>query len=173
VRDYHGVATRDEERMPIVEFADIEELRGRVGREVAVSDWLAVTQERIDRFADATEDRQWIHLDRERAARSPFGGTIAHGFLTLSLIPHLFGTAIRLPPARMSINYGLDRVRFTSPVPAGKRVRARFELLDIRDADGAVDLRWKVTIEVEGTARPACIAETIARRFEESAEEVR
>jgi acyl dehydratase len=154
--------------MPVVEFADLEELRGRIGREVAVSDWLDVTQDRIDRFAEATEDRQWIHLDRERAARSPFGGTIAHGFLTLSLIPHLFSTALRLPPARMSVNYGLDRVRFTSPVPAGKRVRARFELLDIREAAGsAVDIRWKVTIEVEGAGKPACIAETIVRRFAE------
>jgi len=154
--------------MPVVTFADLEELRGRIGREVAVSDWLAVTQDRIDRFAEATEDRQWIHLDRERAARSPFGGTIAHGFLTLSLIPHLFANALRLPPAGMSINYGLDRVRFTSPVLAGQRVRARFELLDIRDAAGpAVDLRWKVTIEVEGAVKPACIAETIVRRFEE------
>jgi acyl dehydratase len=154
--------------MPVVEIADIEGLRARIGQEVAVSDWLAVTQDRIDGFAEATGDRQWIHLDRERAARSPFGGTIAHGFLTLSLIPHLFATALRLPPARMSVNYGLDRVRFTSPVPAGTRVRARFELLDVRDAAGsAVDIRWKVTIEVEGAAKPACIAETIVRRFAE------
>src|SRR6187401_190883 len=120
--------------MPIVAFADMDELRARIGREVAVSDWLEVAQERIDRFAEATEDRQWIHVDRERAAGSPLGGTIAHGFLTLSLIPHFFATALRLPPARMTLNYGLDRVRFTSPVPAGSRVRARFELLDVRDA---------------------------------------
>jgi acyl dehydratase len=152
--------------MPIVAFADLEELRGLVGQEVAVTDWLEVSQERIDRFADATEDRQWIHVDRERAARSPFGGTIAHGFLTLSLVPHFFANALRLPPARMTLNYGLDRVRFTSPVPSGKRIRARFLLMDVRDAAGSVDLRWQVTIEVEGAAKPACIAETIARRFE-------
>jgi acyl dehydratase len=158
--------------MPIVELADLAALRGRIGQEVAVSDWLEVTQDRIDRFAEATEDRQWIHLDRERAARSPLGGTVAHGFLTLSLIPHFFATALRLPPARMTLNYGLDRVRFTSPVPAGKRVRARFELLDVRDAAGATDLRWKVTIEVEGAAKPACVAETIARRFEGPDQEV-
>jgi acyl dehydratase len=156
--------------MPIVELADLDDLRGRIGREVAVSDWLEVTQERIDRFAEATGDRQWIHVDRERAARTPQGGTIAHGFLTLSLIPHLASSALRLPPARMAINYGLDRVRFTSPVPAGSRVRARFELLGVREAAGpAIDIRWKVTIEVEGTGKPACIAETIARRFEEPA----
>jgi acyl dehydratase len=150
----------------MIEFTDIEELRGRIGQEVALSDWVAVTQERIDRFAEATDDRQWIHVDRERAARSPLKGTIAHGFLTLSLIPHLVATALRLPPARMTLNYGLNRVRFTSPVPAGKRVRARIELLDIQDgAAGAMDLFWRVTIEVEGAAKPACIAETIARRF--------
>jgi acyl dehydratase len=149
-----------------VEFADLEELRARIGQEVAVSDWLAVTQDRVDRFAEATEDRQWIHVDRERAARSPLGGTIAHGFLTLALVPHLFATALRLPPAQMTVNYGLDRVRFTSPVPVGARVRARFELLDIREvAASAVDIRWRVTIEVEGALKPACIAETIARRF--------
>ena len=158
--------------MPIVELADLAELRGRIGQEVAVSDWLEVTQDRIDRFAEATEDRQWIHLDRERASGSALGGTIAHGFLTLSLIPHFFATALRLPPARMTLNYGLDRVRFTSPVPSGKRVRARFELLDVRDAAGATDLRWKVTIEVEGAAKPACVAETIARRFEGPDQEV-
>jgi acyl dehydratase len=156
--------------MPIVAFAQLEELRARIGQEVAVSDWLEVTQDRIDRFAEATGDRQWIHVDRERAARSPFGGTVAHGFLTLSLIPHFFESALRLPPARMTLNYGLDRVRFTSPVPSGTRVRARFELLEVRDASGAaVDLRFRVTIEVEGAAKPACIAETIARRFEAQA----
>jgi acyl dehydratase len=153
--------------VPIATFDDLAELRGRIGQEVAVSEWLEVTQERIDRFAEATEDRQWIHVDRERAAGSPLGGTIAHGFLTLALIPHFFATALRLPPARMTLNYGLERVRFTSPVPSGGRVRARFALLDVRDAaGGATDLCWKVTIEVEGWPKPACVAETIARRYE-------
>jgi acyl dehydratase len=152
--------------VPIVAFADLDELRGRIGGEVAVSDWLPVAQERIDRFAEATGDRQWIHVDRERAALSPLGGTIAHGFLTLSLIPHFFATTLQLPPARMTLNYGLERVRFTSPVPSGSRVRARFQLRDVRAAGDATDLFWKVTIEVEGSAKPACIAEMIARRFE-------
>jgi acyl dehydratase len=153
--------------MPIVAIADLGELRGRIGQELAVSDWLEVAQDRIDRFADATGDRQWIHVDRERAARSPFGGTIAHGYLTLALVPHLFASALRLPPARMTINYGLDRVRFPSPVAAGQRVRGRFHLLDVSTTAGATDLRWRITIEVEGAAKPACVAETIARRFEE------
>jgi acyl dehydratase len=153
--------------MPIVAIADLGELRGRIGQELAVSDWREVAQDRIDRFADATGDRQWIHVDRERAARSPFGGTIAHGYLTLALVPHLFASALRLPPARMTINYGLDRVRFPSPVAAGQRVRGRFHLLDVSTTAGATDLRWRITIEVEGAAKPACVAETIARRFEE------
>ncbi|MET0552595.1 MAG: MaoC family dehydratase [Vicinamibacteria bacterium] len=159
--------------MPIVTFADLADLHSLVGQEVAVSDWLDVTQERIDRFAEATGDRQWIHVDRARAARSPMGGTIAHGFLLLSLIPHLFETALRLPPASMTLNYGLDRVRFTSPVRAGQRVRARFALLGLREAaGGAVDIRWTVTIQIEGADKPACIAETIARRFEPPVQEV-
>jgi acyl dehydratase len=150
----------------MVEFADIEELRGRIGQEVAVSDWLTVTQERIDRFADATDDHQWIHVDPERASLSPLRCTIAHGFLTLSLLPHFMSTTLKLPPARMTLNYGLNRVRFTSPVPAGKRIRARIALLDVQGAPGAAtDIYWKVTIEVEGAPKPACIAETIARRY--------
>lgn len=157
--------------MPPVAFADLDELRGRIGQEVTVSDWLEVAQDRIDGFAEATGDRQWIHVDPERAARSPFGGTIAHGFLTLALIPHLFAGAVRLPPARMTVNYGLERVRFPSPVPAGRRVRGRFTLLDVRAAAGATDVRWRVTIEVEGGGKPACVAETIARRFEEKGAE--
>jgi acyl dehydratase len=156
----------DEKAQPPVEFTDVEQLRGRIGQEVAVSGWTTVTQERIDGFADATDDHQWIHVDRERAAASPLAGTIAHGFLVLSLLPHLMSTAVRLPPAGMTLNYGLNRVRFTSPVPAGSRVRARIELLDIKEAPGpAMDLYWKVTVEVEGATRPACIAETIARRY--------
>lgn len=158
--------TADEKAQPPVEFTDLEQLRSRIGQEVAVSGWTTVTQERIDVFADATDDHPWIHVDRDRAAASPPGGTIAHGFLILSLIPHLMSAALRLPPAGVTLNYGLNRVRFTSPVAAGSRVRARIELLDIKEAPGpALDLYWKVTIEVEGATRPACIAETIARRY--------
>ncbi|HLA76958.1 MAG TPA: MaoC family dehydratase [Vicinamibacteria bacterium] len=152
--------------MPAVEFQDLEQLRQRIGQEIAVSDWLTMTQDRVDRFAEATGDHQWIHVDRERAAGSPFGGTIAHGFLTLSLIPHFLTTTIALPSARMTINYGLNRVRFTTPVPTGKRVRARFALDAIEEAKGgALDLIWKVTVELEGSDKPACVAETILRRY--------
>jgi len=152
--------------MPIAEFTDIEQLRSRIGQEVAVSDWIAIAQDRIDKFADATDDHQWIHVDRERAANSPLKGTIAHGFLTLSMLPYFMSTTLKLPPARMTLNYGLNRVRFTNPVPAGKRIRARIKLLDIEEGkDGAMDLYWKVTIEIEGVEKPACIAETIGRRF--------
>ena len=153
--------------MPAVRIENMDELRQRIGQEIAVSDWMPVTQDRIDRFADATDDHQWIHVDEERAAGSPFGGTIAHGFLTLSLIPRLASETLTLPPARMSVNYGLNRVRFTAPVRAGKRVRARFELLALEDIPGGQQLTWKVTIELEGSARPACVAETVARRYED------
>src|SRR5690606_9055660 len=140
--------------MPHVEFRDMEQLRQRIGQEVAVSDWLTVTQERVDRFADATDDHQWIHVDAERAARSPFGGTIAHGFLTLSLIPYFLGQSITFPPARMTINYGLNRVRFTAPVRTGARMRARFVLLDLKEVKrGVTDTVWEVTIELEGGER--------------------
>jgi acyl dehydratase len=152
--------------MSKVEFRDINELRQRIGQEVAVSDWIAVAQERIDKFADATDDHQWIHVERARAAASRFGGTIAHGFLTLSLIPHFMYTTIGLPKATMSVNYGLNRVRFMSPVPAGKRVRARIALLNVEDVGGGQQLSWKITIELEGSEKPACVAETIGRRYE-------
>jgi acyl dehydratase len=153
--------------MPGVRIENMDELRRRVGQEIAVSDWMPVTQDRIDRFAGATDDHQWIHVDEGRAAGSPFGGTIAHGLLTLSLIPRLASEALALPPARMSINYGLNRVRFTAPVRAGTRVRARFELLALEDIPGGAQLTWKVTIEREGSAKPACVAETVSRRYED------
>lgn len=152
--------------MPAVSFQNLEQLRERVGQEIAVSDWITLTQERIDRFADATDDHQWIHVDRERAARSAFRGTIAHGFLTLSLLPHFLNETLRLPDAKMSVNYGLNKVRFAAPVRAGRRIRARIALLNMEEAPGgAMDLHWKVTIEIEGSDKPACIAETISRRY--------
>lgn len=152
--------------MPTAEFKDIEELRSHLGEEVAVSDWVTIAQDRIDQFADATDDHQWIHVDRERAAKSPLGGTIAHGFLTLSMIPHFMTTTLRLPAAGMTLNYGLNRVRFTRPVPAGSRVRAHVVPLRIAEGkDGATDLYWTITIELEGSDKPACVAETISRRY--------
>lgn len=153
--------------MAKVEFHSVNELRQRIGQEVAVSEWTTVTQERIDKFADATDDHQWIHVDRERAASSPFGGTIAHGFLTLSLVPHFMYTTIALPPAKMSVNYGVNKVRFAAPVRAGKRVRARIALLSVEDVKDGQQLSWKITIELEGSEKPACVAETIGRRYEQ------
>ena len=153
--------------MSQVRIESMQALRERVGQEIAASDWLEVAQDRIDRFADATDDHQWIHVDRERAAASPFGGTIAHGFLTLSLIPHLTAQALAFPPARMTVNYGLNRVRFTAPVRAGSRVRARFLLLALEAIPGGAQLTFNVTIEREGSDKPACVAEVVWRRYED------
>ena len=152
--------------MPRVEIRDVQDLRGQIGREVAVSDWFTVTQERIDLFAEATEDRQWIHVDPKRAAaESPFGGPVAHGFLTLSLLPRLAGDTLSLPGAKLSVNYGLNRVRFPSPVRAGQRIRAHFAPAAVEDVAGGVQLTWTVTIEAEGNEKPACVAETVSRRY--------
>jgi acyl dehydratase len=152
--------------MPKVTFESIDALRRKIGQEIALGDWMTVTQAQINLFAEATGDHQWIHLDQKRAAaESPYGTTIAHGFLTLSLIPRLMADALQLPKAKMSVNYGLNRVRFAAPVPAGKRVRARISLLGIEDVTGGVQMSWKVQIEVEGSEKPACIAETIGRQY--------
>ena len=143
-----------------------EELRQWIGKEVAVSDWLQVDQARIDRFAEATGDHQWIHVDPARAAaESPFGTTIAHGYLTLSLIPHMMMETLAVEGGRMSINYGLNRVRFATPVRAGDRIRTRFTLAAMEDIEGGVQLTWHALIEIEGQHKPACVAEMIARRY--------
>lgn len=152
--------------MPKKEFQTIDELRRHIGQEVALGDWVPVTQEQINQFAEATGDYQWIHLDKERAAaESPYGATVAHGFLTLSLIPRLMADTLQLPPAKMSVNYGLNRVRFAAPVRAGKRVRARVFLLGIEEVSGGLQFGWKVQIEVEDSEKPACIAETLSRQY--------
>src|SRR6266478_4884909 len=153
--------------MPRREIADIEELKSLVGQEVAVGDWLEITQERINQFADATDDHQWIHVDPERCKReSPFGTTIAHGYLTLSLIPSLNQRSLAIrQPFRMKINYGSNRVRFTSPVPVGSRIRNRITPLEVSDAPGGWQARWQVTIEIEGKEKPACVAEVISRMY--------
>ena len=144
----------------------VRDLESRVGQEIAVSPWLEVTQERIDTFARAVGDFQWIHVDRERAKGSPFGGTIAHGFLTLSLLSHLSEMSFSFSERRMGINYGLNRVRFTSPVPSGSRVRARFTLAKFEKIEGdGVQLVWSTVVEIEGKEKPALIAEWIGRHF--------
>ena len=137
-----------------------------VGREVALSEWVEVSQERINAFAEATEDRQWIHVDPERAAReSPFKGTIAHGFLTLSLLSELGRTAMKVGGVRMGINYGLGRVRFVSPVPAGSRIRGRFTLAALKEMRDGAEATWKVSVEREGGDKPCCVAEWLVRYY--------
>ena len=147
-------------------MSSVRDLAARVGEEVGVSPWLEVTQERIDTFAKAIDDFQWIHVDRERAGKSPFGGTIAHGFLTLSLLSHLSEITFSFSDRRMGVNYGLNRVRFTSPVPSGARVRARFTLLKYEpiEANG-VQVTWNATVEIEGAPKPALVAEWIGRHY--------
>ena len=146
-------------------MSTIRSLEHRVGEEIAVSPWLDVTQERIDTFARAIEDFQWIHVDRERAKRSPFGGTIAHGFLTLSLLSHLSEMTFAFSDRKMGINYGLNRVRFTAPVPSGSRVRARFTLAAYEKLDGGVQVTWNTVVEREGSDKPALVAEWIGRHY--------
>ena len=153
--------------MPITHIKSIANLRDYVGRDVAVSDWIEVLQERINLFAEATEDRQWIHTDPERAAReSPFKETIAHGFLTLSLLSELGKRAMSVGGVRMGINYGLDRVRFVGPVPAGSRIRGRFTLMVLEEIKGGVQATWGVTVERDGVERPCCVAEWLVRYYE-------
>jgi len=147
-------------------FQNLAELPSHVGQEVAVSDWLTITQEQINLFAQATGDHQWIHVDVEKAKAGPFGAPIAHGFLTLSLIPKFFETSFRIENSRMGVNYGLNRVRFTAPVPVGSRLRGRMKLLECKpiEANG-VQMTWEVTVEREGSDRPVCIAESLSRRY--------
>jgi acyl dehydratase len=144
----------------------LRELAPRVGQEVGVSPWVEITQERIDTFARAIEDFQWIHVDPERARAAPFGGTIAHGFLTLSLLSHLSEMTFGFADRRMGINYGLNRVRFTSPVPVGARVRARFTLQKLEPIEGeGVQVTWNVVVEIENAAKPALVAEWLGRHY--------
>ena len=149
---------------PMPRTIHVASLAEHLGKEVAVSDWLAVTQERIDRFAAATGDHQWIHVDPERAAAElPEGTTIAHGFLTLALVSGLLRQAITVGGIRMAINYGVNRVRFVSPLPAGSRVRGRFTLAAIGEAGGGIQVTWSVTVELEHGDKPCCVAEWLVR----------
>jgi acyl dehydratase len=144
-----------------------ESLKEHVGREIGVSEWLTIAQERIAQFAEATEDRQWIHLDRERAEReSPFGTTIAHGFLTLSMISRFLKDVILVRGGvAMAVNYGLNRVRFPAPVRAGAKIRARVTLLSVKEVPGAYETTFSVTVESEGGEKPCCVAESIVRYY--------
>ena len=147
-------------------FQTFAELAACVGQDVASSDWVDVTQQQVNQFAEATGDHQWIHVDIERAKKGPFGGPIAHGFLTLSMIPRFFDQAIEVKESGMGVNYGLNRVRFTSPVPVGSRLRAHLHLLAADPiANDGVQMTWQVTIEREGGDKPVCVAESISRRY--------
>jgi len=152
-------------KAPMKSFEHLTDLQALVGQEVGVSDWISVDQKRIDQFADATGDHQWIHIDPVRAAAGPFGTTVAHGFLTLSLLPEMGASAFQVRDTRMGVNYGLNRVRFPAPVPSGSRLRGRFKLLSYEPIEGGAQLTVEVTMEREGSPKPVCVAESVARRF--------
>ena len=147
-------------------FQTLAEVAALVGQDVAQSDWITITQEQVNLFAQATGDHQWIHVDVERAKAGPFGAPIAHGFLTLSLLPRFFESALHIEQVRMGVNYGLNKVRFTSPVPVGSRLRANMKLLACDPIDNnGMQMTWQVAVEREGVEKPVCIAESIARSY--------
>ncbi len=146
-------------------FHSVEELRGAAGRESGPTEWLTIEQSRIDAFADATDDHQWIHVDPSRAAAGPFGTTIAHGYLTLSLVNKFLPDLLRVENAKMGVNYGTDKVRFPAAVKVGARIRGRAQVLTASDVPDGVQIVVRVTIEVEGGDRPACVADTISRFY--------
>ena len=152
--------------MPSADISTLEKLRAQVGKETVVTEWVLVSQERINLFAEATGDFQWVHVDTVRSeAESPFGGTIAHGFLTLSLLGKFYHEDVKIPFCDLGLNYGLNKVRFTNPVLAGSRVRGRFVLAKLDDVEGGIQMTWTITFEIEGVERPACVAEHVVRRY--------
>ncbi|MES2511927.1 MAG: MaoC family dehydratase [Pseudomonadota bacterium] len=147
-------------------FETLADLAACVGQEVAVSDWTTISQSQVNQFADATHDHQWIHVDPEKAKAGPFGTPIAHGFLTLSLLPFFMESSFEVTKSRMGVNYGLNKVRFTSPVPVGSRLRARMTLLAATPIDnGGIQFTWNMTVEREGGDKPVCVAESLARFY--------
>jgi acyl dehydratase len=147
-------------------FETLADLAACTGQEVAVSDWITITQQQVNLFAEATGDHQWIHVNPEKAAAGPFGGPIAHGFLTLSLLPRFFESSFEITGSRMGVNYGLNKVRFTAPVPVGSRLRARMKLLAAEAIDNAgMQMTWEVAVEREGSSKPVCVAESLVRRY--------
>ena len=146
-------------------FAQLSDLAACVGQHVATTDWLTVTQDQVKQFADATHDQQWIHVDVERAKQGPFGAPIAHGYLTLSLIAGFSQRNVSIDDAAMSVNYGLNKVRFPAPVPVGSRLRAHLTLAEATPIDGGLQIQWNVTVEREGSDKPVCVAESLARLY--------
>jgi len=144
----------------------LSDLAALVGQEVVVSDWTTITQEQVNQFAQATGDHQWIHVDVEKAKAGPFGGPIAHGYLTLSLLPQFFISSLKIEETRMGVNYGLNKVRFPAPVPVGSRLRGRMKLIKCEPIDqGGVQMTWETTVEREGGTKPVCVAESMARYY--------
>ena len=146
-------------------FEHLSELQAKVGQSIGTSDWISVDQPRIDQFAQATGDLQWIHVDPLRAAQGPFGTTVAHGFLTLSLLPEMAASAFDVADTRMGVNYGLDKVRFPAPVPSGSRLRGHFKLTKYEPLEGGAQITCEVSMEREGSDKPVCVAESLARRY--------
>jgi acyl dehydratase len=146
-------------------FNGLDELRAAAGTQVGTSDWMTIEQARVNTFADATDDHQWIHVDEEKAKAGPFGGTIAHGFLTLSLLPKLLSQIYRIDGVKMGVNYGLNKVRFTAPVPVGSKIRGVIDIDDVAEVKGGVQVTTRVTVEIEGSERPALVAEWITRQY--------
>ncbi|MET4579396.1 MaoC family dehydratase [Ottowia thiooxydans] len=146
-------------------FDTLDELIALVGQDITTTDWFTVTQQNINQFADATGDHQWIHVDPERAKAGPFGTTIAHGYMTLSLLAGFFDRSIAIKDVRMGINYGLNKVRFMAPVPSGSRLRAQVKLLSSTPIEGGVQMAWQCTIECEGLDKPVCVAEPLSRYY--------
>ena len=146
-------------------YKTLAEMQALIGQDLGISDWLTVEQDRINQFALATGDQQWIHTDPVRAASGPFGATVAHGFLTLSLVPVLGETAFTVDDVRLGVNYGLNRVRFAAPVRVGSRVRGHFKLLAYEALEGGAQMTVQATVELEGSSKPACVAETVSRRY--------
>ena len=152
--------------MKATRFAGIADAKTMLGQEIGVSDWMLIDQERVNGFAQVTGDQQWIHVDVERARReSPFGGPIAHGYLTVSLLAKFAGECIAVDGIRLAVNYGLNRVRFAAPVKVGSRIRARFVLAAVDDIEGGAQMQWQATVEIEGGEKPACIAEMLTRWY--------
>jgi acyl dehydratase len=152
--------------MQATRFAGIDDAKSRIGQEIGVSEWMLIDQARVNGFAEVTGDHQWIHVDVERAKReSPFGGPIAHGYLTVSLLAKFAGECIAVDGIKLAVNYGLNRVRFASPVKVGSRVRARFVLAAVDDIAGGAQMTWQATVEIDGGEKPACIAEMLTRWY--------
>ena len=150
--------------MPTV-FNHPSDLKAAIGKNLGHTEWLEITQDRINKFADATGDHQWIHVDPERAKNGPFGATIAHGYLTLSLAPYFMPKLIEVNNVKMGINYGTNKVRFPAPVPVGSKLRGKGELLEVEEVKGGVQSVLRVTIEIQGEDKPACVVETISRYY--------